>query len=112
MPEQKEKRYWINERIKHIESNWDKYENRIQFTFSIALFVLPFAFNYAIQTECDMLGALASVTLWAVVICGWFLIRNTGKTTKNKLDNIETQLKKSNRKLDKLIRILSKNEVG
>ncbi|MDD5605211.1 MAG: hypothetical protein WC231_01830 [Dehalococcoidales bacterium] len=112
MPKGKQRNDWIKGKIEHIESNWDRYENRIQYTFTIALFVLPFAFNYAIKTGWDMLGLLASVTLWTVVICGWFLIRNTGKTTKHKLDNIETQLIKSNKKLDKLIRILSIKKAG
>nr|BEL00285.1 hypothetical protein DMOBY_01380 [Dehalococcoides mccartyi] len=92
-----------------IEQDWDKWETLVQIIFTIAGIIFPLIFTYIITNITkegimnDFIGAIASISFWSLVICAVLLVRNSGKLTKSKLDEISNQLAENNTKFTELI---------
>lgn len=95
MANQIESKYWLEKQWQHIERDWDKRENIVQIIFVIAGIIFPLSLSFSInqgQKLNPLLGILTSLSFWTIVVTSILLIRNSGKATKQRLDNIDKNI--------------------
>jgi hypothetical protein len=105
-------KYWLDRQFKYLQDNFEKLETKITIVFTVSTITFPLFFGILASAKednplNDLWGFLMGISLWAMIISGVLLYRNSERTGVNrKLTNIENKLDKLDliaTKLDTLI---------
>ena len=106
-----EPKAWLERQWQHIERDWDKYENLIQIAFVIAGIIFPIVFTIGIGEGNHLnplIGILTMISFWTIALTSALLIRNAGKGTKERLNDIDNDIKDLKTSIGELLTLIQR----